>query len=187
MHELMRDAAFAGNIPSDWNGAVAGYLNTPRAGDAFHAWSEADWKSFPDQRKLPIFVQSHPGGAAQGREDGWHAVRALRTLGLPSGKLLRTALDLETAVDPPYVRAYGGVLRWAGFHVWVYGSASTVFRNPALDGYWVANYVSSGPFMYDHPEVRATQYTNNPPAGAYDSSTVKEWVWLDKAHWWVHQ
>lgn len=186
LHELMRDAAYAKNIPRPWHGAAAGYLNTGKAGDAFHPWTAADWAGWKDNRKLPIFVQSHPSNdEAHGRDDAWAALGALYRLGVPAGKHLRTALDLETAQAPAYVRGYGQVMHWAQFWVWVYGSAATVFGNPPLDGYWVANYVRTGPFMFDHPDVRATQYTDNPPADAYDSSTVKEYVHNDRAHWWV--
>jgi hypothetical protein len=78
-------------------------------------------------------------------------------------------------------------MHWAGYWVWVYGSASTVFANPPLDGYWVADYVASGqPFMYDHLHVKSTQYTNNlRTGGKYDSSTLIDRVWKDKHHWWV--
>ena len=63
-------------------------------------------------------------------------------------------------------------MRWAGFYVWVYGSASTVFGNPECDGYWVADYAGRGPFMYPHKMVKATQYDNGTN---YDSSLVKYW------------
>jgi hypothetical protein len=82
------------------------------------------------------------------------------------------ALDLETAVDFDYVRMFHRVMKWAGFFVWVYGSASTVFDNPHADGYWVADYAGKGPFMYPHTMVKATQYESG---ATYDSSLVKFW------------
>jgi hypothetical protein len=47
-----------------------------------------------------------------------------------------------------------------------------VFKNPPGDGCWVADYAGKGPFMYDHPLVKATQYVS----GTHnDSSLVKYW------------
>jgi len=181
MQELMRDAAYATNIPRPWHDAVAGYLNSRPDGDPFHPWSAADWRLFRDNRKLPIFVQSHPV-TDMAEADAFATIKALYDIGAPMG--IRVALDLETAVNAEYVHRYGRVMLWAGFRVWVYGSASTVFGNPPIDGYWVADYVSTGPFLYGHADVKATQYTDNPPDGKYDSSAVREWVYADVTHWW---
>ena len=181
MRELMRDAAYATNIPRPWHDAVAGYLNSRPEGDPAHPWSAEDWRIFHGNRKLPIFVQSHPV-THMAEADAFAALKALYDIGAPAG--IRTAIDLETAVDAEYVHRYGRVMHWAGYRVWVYGSASSVFGNPALDGYWVADYTGTGPFLYDHANVRATQYTNNPPANRYDSSAVREWVYAEVAHWW---
>jgi hypothetical protein len=81
-------------------------------------------------------------------------------------------MDLETAADAGYVHKFHSVMRWAGFYAWVYGSVSTVFKNPAADGYWVADWAGIGPFMYRHQMVKATQYTNGTQ---YGSSLVKRW------------
>lgn len=179
----MRDAAHAEGIPRPWSGAVAGYPDTRPYGDAASPWTPANWAQFPRNRKLPIFVQSNPA-QADPVVDAFAMLRALFALGLPAGKGLRTALDLETAVDADYVNHYGAVMHWAGFRVWPYGSASTLFGNPPLDGYWVADWTGK-PFLYRHAAVRATQYTDNPPASRYDSSAVKRWVYADLLHWWV--
>ena len=179
--ERMRDAAYAANIARPWDGVVAGYLNSRLDGDPAHPWSRSDWQMFVHNRKLPIFVQSHPV-TAMAETDAFAVLRALYELGVPHS--VRTALDLETAVDAEYVRRYGQVMHWGGYHVWVYGSASTLFGNPPLDGYWVADYAGIGPFMYSHPDVRATQYSDNLPGGRYDSSTIHPWVYDDMHHWW---
>lgn len=181
MHELMRDAAFASDIPEPWDGVVGGYLSAK--GDPYHPWSEAGWAIWRRNRKLPIFVQSHPLTDGHPVNEAFAVLRCLYALGVPRG--VRTLLDMETAVDAPYVLKYGDVMHWAGYRVWVYGSASTVFGNPPLNGYLVADYVTTGPFMYDHPDVRGTQYTDNPPARKYDSSTIKPWAYADRAHWWI--
>ena len=174
MREAMRDAAFAQNIPASWAGVVAGYLSFPAA---YHPWAAADWARFRANKKLPIVV-----GGSDGNADAHSALAQLHALGVPKGAI--TALDLETRADPAYVDAYGAVMRGGGFpRVWVYGSASTVFGNPPLGGYWVADYTGS-PFMYDGghiSQVRATQYANGQE---YDSSTVKSYQ-LRSGTWWV--
>jgi hypothetical protein len=171
MNERMRDSAFASNINPDWTGAVGGYYGGP---DAFNVWSPGDWKQFHRNRKLPIWV----GGLA-GAGEAKDAIAALRDLGVP--KSVYTVLDMEGRVDKTYVENFGQALQAAGYKVWVYGQASTVFSNPRLNGYWVADYADKGPFMYDHRHVRATQYA----AGQeYDSSTVRDWTYKS-GPWWV--
>ena len=145
--------------------AVAGYLG----GDTPHIWTDAEWKRFGSLRKLPIWVRSDPG-AVNAEADAFAALEGLYGLRVSRGTTI--ALDLETAVDSGYVNTFHGVMRWAGFYVWVYGSASTVFGNPEADGYWVADYAGRGPFMYPHKMVKATQYVNGTN---YDSSLVKFW------------
>ena len=160
----MRDAAFAADITEPWGGAVAGYYGGP---DAYNVWSHADWKRFPNNRKLPIWV-----AGLDGTGEGHDAVAALRDLGVPERSY--TAVDMETRVDRTYLDNFGAVLNAAGYKVWVYGSASTVFSNPRLNGYWVADYAGIGPFMYNHSGVRATQYA---PGEYYDSSSIKDWTY----------
>jgi hypothetical protein len=172
--EHIRDAAFAGNIDTaDWHRAVAGYYGGP---GAFHVWSKADWDRFPRHRKLPIWVAAQ--GDKNGTEDGKAAVEALRALKVPPRAY--TALDLETMVDKTYVEHFGDVLADAGYKTWVYGSASSVFQNPVLDGFWVASYMGIGPFMVSHEHVRATQYQ---PGEQFDSSTVHRWTY-ELGTWW---
>jgi hypothetical protein len=173
MDERLRDAAYATSIdPADWDRAVAGYYGGP---DAYHVWARSDWARFPRNRKLPIWVAGMNGG-----DEGAAAAQALRELGVP--RRVYTAVDMETRVDKTYLEAFGAVLGNAGYKVWVYGSASTVFANPPLDGYWVADYAGRGPFMYqrDGAEIRATQYQ---AGDLFDSSTVEEWTY-DFGRWW---
>jgi hypothetical protein len=170
MNERMRDAAFAVDISQPWTGAVAGYYGGP---NAYHVWAPGDWALFRGNRKLPIWV-----GGLDGSGEGANAVSALRALRVPTDSY--TVVDMEGRVDETYVAHFGSVLQAAGYKVWVYGSASTVFSNPGLNGYWVADYAGIGPFMYDRSGVRATQYA----AGyAYDSSTVKYWTYTSGT-WW---
>ena len=58
MDERMRDAAFAADIAEPWDMAVAGYYGGP---DAYNVWSHGDWKRFPNNRKLPIWVAGLDG------------------------------------------------------------------------------------------------------------------------------
>jgi hypothetical protein len=171
MNERMRDSAFATNIGQAWTGAVGGYYGGP---DAFHVWSPGDWKRFRSNRKLPIWVAGQDGHG-----EGKHAVGALHALGVPQH--VYTAVDMENRVDKTYVEIFGETLKAAGYKVFVYGSASSVFSNPRLNGYWVADYAGIGPFMFDHRHVRATQYAEGQN---YDSSTVRDWTY-NFGTWWA--
>lgn len=162
----MRDAAFAQNDPS-WSSAIAGYYGGP---EAYHIWAPVDWNRFRGKRKLPIWV-----GGMNGTIDGHNAVAALRALRVPKGSY--TALDLEMRIDKTYVNHFGEILNGAGYKVFVYGSASTIFSNPPLNGYWVADYTGSE-FMY--PGARITQFESGPD---YDTSAVKWWTYYFGS-WW---
>jgi hypothetical protein len=171
MDERMRDSAFAANINPSWTGAVGGYYGGP---DAFNVWAPGEWTQFHRNRKLPIWV-----GGTDGPGEAEQAIKALHDLGVP--KRVYTALDMEGRVDKLYVEHFGQALQAAGYKVWVYGQASTVFGNPRLNGYWVADWAGRGPFMYNHRHVRATQYAKGQD---YDSSTVRDWT-FNSGTWWV--
>jgi hypothetical protein len=170
--ERMRDAAFPANIPADWEGAVGGYLHSP---NTLNPWTRADWERFSRNRKLPIWEVGKDG-----HTDAQSAVEQLSVLSVPLGTPV--ALAMETHVLPDYVRNFANVLAIQGYKTWVCGSASTVFGNPAINGYMVEDFVTSGPFMYDHDDVRITQYQNG---DKYDSSTVKDYTY-DEEKWWGH-
>jgi hypothetical protein len=141
---------------------AAGYIG----GDTPHVWTLTEWGRFSGHYKLPIYVASNDGRDADA--DAFEALRHLYALGVPLDT--RIALDLETRIAPVYVSRFNAVMAFFGYRVWVYGSASTVFRNPVCRAYWVADYAGKGPFMYDHAGVMATQWTNGVH---YDSSLVK--------------
>lgn len=168
--ERMRDAAYAPNIPGDWEGAVGGYLVSP---NALHPWSVDDWRRFPKNRKLPIFEVGQDG-----HTDGQSTVEQCAILGVPLGAPV--ALAMETHVLPDYVRNFANVLAIQGYRTFVCGSASTVFGNPAINGYMVEDFVTTGPFMYDHADTRITQYQEG---DLYDSSTVKDYTYFQET-WW---
>lgn len=176
MRERMRDAEFPTNI-QNWSGIVGGYLG---GGNQAREWSAAEWGRFRGNKKLPIFVRTTPGNPGAW-SDAVTVVSQLYQLKVP--KQVFTALDLEGQADPVYVTNYGNAMHYFGFNVLVYGSASTVFGNPPLDGYWVADYINPPhPFEYPHADVATTQYRANVPPG-YDSSTVRWAYQLRK--WWI--
>lgn len=168
----MDDAAWPPGMSSP---AVAGYIG----GAAAHVWTREEWDRFPDAKKLPVFVAS---GAVTGKEgdpegEAFQCLRALRNLRVPKQAV---ALDMEMAVQPGYVRKFGGILAWAGYFTWVYGSKDFVFKNPALHGYWVADYTGV-PHIAAGEHVRATQWE----AGAtFDQSDVKWWAFTHRLTRW---
>lgn len=156
----MGDAAFASNLDGTSFDAVAGYL---ASGYEDHAWSKADWEGVPGP-KLPIWVAGF-----NGKDEAEACLVQLENLRVPVDKVV--ALDMETRVDVTYVAGFGAIMQHHGYKVWVYGSASTVFGNPELEGYWVADYTFT-PFMHSHPGTKATQWTDG---AKYDQSTIKPW------------
>lgn len=162
---LGRDAAYATNIGSDWRGLVLGYLAGP---GTYHAWTGADWDRFAGNYKLPCWV---PGQG--GEPEAWSCIQQLYALGVPRGKVV--VVDMETRVDITYLNKFAAILNWAGFLVWVYGSAESVFGNPELNGYAVADWTGSE-FMYAHRGVRMTQYASDQQLHTgYDDFAVKMW------------
>lgn len=158
--------------------AVAGYIggNTP------HVWTAAEWRRFGHLKKHPYWVGAgRPNDSAAGEDDALNALARLYTLHVPRG--IPLSLDMETEVSPAYVSGFGGVLKWAGYFPWVYGSASTVFKNPSLDGYHVAEYPPGGmPFMFGHNRVRATQYAAN--VNGWDLNELKPWQFHVRMRSW---
>jgi hypothetical protein len=105
--------------------------------------------------------------------EAFECLHALWDIGAPHETVV--GLDMEVAVDVPYVSHFYRILSWAGFHVWVYGSASSVFKNPVCDGYDVADYTGE-PHIHPHPEVRATQYADSKQLGtSYDARLIRPW------------
>lgn len=168
MAARMEDAAYAEDIEGALIGA--GYYGGP---GAYHVWPDGDWGLLPNYR-LPIWVPSR--GNKNGTDDGKAAVQALRQLGVPEAAY--TAVDMEVMVDRTYVEAFWAVLRAAGYRLWVYGSRSTVFRNPQCNGWWVADYgltTAEVMALLAVPGVRAVQYAANLAPGYY-ASLVREWT-----------
>lgn len=163
----MADAAFAANIPPGFD-IAGGYIP---GRDDYHPWARSDWGRFPGYR-LPITVPANPG---DGPTDGRIVVAYLHvSLGVPFGCIV--VLDMEGRTDVEYVLNFGAAVQAGGYRVWVYGSESTVFGNPPLNGYWVADYTSdlaAIDALLQHEHVRAVQFAAGP---GYDSSLVKPWT-----------
>lgn len=157
----MYDAAYPPGSPPHLD-AVAGYIG----GDTPHVWTDAEWNAQPARWRLPIFVRSDPASASVG-SDAATAVDWLRAHNAPKGSLV--ALDLETAVDAAYVRAFDAVLVHAGYKVVEYGSASTIFSDPATSGgRWVALWNN------DDTSLAGGQIHQYIDRGSYDESVVAD-------------
>ena len=139
----------------------AGYIG----GDTPHVWTRAEWERFSRMHKLPIFTRSDPG-SANAAGDAFAALRQLHAIGASAG--IPFALDFETQVNAGYVDAFYDVVRWAGFLLWVYGSASTVFGNPACNGYW-------SPIMQAGGHSCTTTTTFAPPSTRKASAGTRPW------------
>jgi hypothetical protein len=160
----MFDAATPPAKAPDGYQVAAGYIG----GDTPHVWTRAEWGRFSHLRRLPIFTRSSPAGHS-GTADAFAAIAQLYAIGAPRG--IPVAWDMESAVAESYLNEVDAVMSWAGFLVWVYGQASTVFRNPECHGFWPADWTGA-PFLSSHEGTRATQYASGPD---WDSSLVKEW------------
>jgi hypothetical protein len=112
---------------------VAGYIG----GDAEHVWTLEEWQRFHLLRVLPIWVAdvaaSPQGQAAQ-------AAQAARGLGWRAHARQRRAivLDMETSTNGMFVRDFANDLHGEGFDCFPYGSDSSIYADPEMDGYWVA-------------------------------------------------
>ena len=164
-----KDAAFPGNIDPATTNVILGYFGGP---NALHTWTAADWARFKSHPKIPMWV----GGMA-GEPEGFNALQALYDLHVPPG--VGVILDLETRVDRTYVTHFGAVLQWAGFKVWPYGSTSTLFQNPMLNGYAVAD-PTGVEHMYPHPGVRITQYAFEQTV---DDDAIRHWLLTEGELW----
>lgn len=140
-------------------------------GDATHVWTDAEIAAQTARYRVPCWVRSNPQ-QADGAADATQLVSWLAAHRAPEETLVM--LDLETAVDPVYAGTFGSVMHAWGYKVAPYGSTSTLFRNPQLDGYWPADYTGT-PHLYPHPGVIATQYLRGL---SFDMSVIADGVTL---------
>jgi hypothetical protein len=173
---LMYDAAFAAKIPTDPKDAVvAFYLN---GGDPLHPWPTTDVAKFAGRRKLPIFVRSDPANASEAEADFFLALRQLYDF--QAFKCL-IALDIETAVDIPYVTEWGDVASHFEYRTLVYGSTGNLFKLPALDGRWAA---APGKRLHDFMESQQVRAVQNTSGDGYDESELREFL-SEFGAWWI--
>ena len=111
-------------------------------GDTPHVWTPAEIARQTARYRLPIWVRSNPYGVVY-VNDSAACVAALKAIQAPRGTCV--VLDLETAVDVDYCNTMGWDLAANGYTALVYGSSSTLFKNPKLGGYWVA--LGEGPLV----------------------------------------
>lgn len=163
-----RDAAFPQNLRPMPPGAIAlGYYGGP---DAYNVWPDNAWPAF--DQAVPMWV-----GGLSGATEGASAVAALRRIGVPPG--VETILDMEQRKDRTYVQNFGDTLQDAGYKVLVYGSTSSVFLNPQLNGYAVAD-PTGVQHMYPHHGVRITQWGWGP---LFDNDAIREWLLTEGQIW----
>lgn len=131
---------------------AAGYIggNTP------HIWTDQEWDLIPQKQRLPIYVCSHPE-LHDPNVEATNAIMWLNNHHVPDGVLV--ALDLETAVNPPFVRAFDKRIVQSGRLLIIYGSKSTIFQNPLTSGgYWVADWTGT-PHLVSRSLI--TQYASD--------------------------
>lgn len=169
----MYDAAYPPASPPRTD-AVAFYIG----GDTPHVWTAAEIARQTARYRLPIYVRSNPG-SHNPHSDAAAALRWLAQHGAPRG--CAVALDLETAVDGPYVRAFDADIKAGGYVTVAYGSLSTIFNNPRTSGgYWVANPTGT---PHIHPGSVATQWAFDSQLGhPWDLSDVTDSVPLWDTH-----
>lgn len=102
-------------------------------GDTPHVWTSAELAAQPARYRLPIWVRSNPTPWVA-RGDSTAAMHRLGRLGAPFP--CAVMLDLEEAVTPAYVTAFRALL--TPCPVLVYGPSSTIMKNPACAGRFLA-------------------------------------------------
>lgn len=143
-------------VADGWGFYIGG--NTP------HVWTSAEIATLKQRVRflLPIFTRSHPNGAAGASADAAAMLTTAHGLGQPKATLI--AVDLEAAIDAPYVTALDRLITAGGYRLVAYGQLSTVTRNPRpAGGYWVGEWDG----VANDPSWTGKQYQD---IGPYDVS-----------------
>jgi hypothetical protein len=168
----------AGWIAPSWVDTVQGYVGerVPIRTPTPHIWTAADWWRFRGFHKYPMFVATVAVGMPSDPvTEAFECLENLYQIGLPAGKVV--GLDMEETADARYCEEFYGVLHRFGYRVWVYGSISTIFGNPPLDGYDVADWTGTQHYA-GHAKVRATQYADAAQSGiGADLRVIRPWQW----------
>lgn len=136
-------------------------------GDTPHIWTPNEIAEQKARYRLPIWVRSNPS-PSMALSDADRLGIWLRSHDAPNH--IAVLLDLETAITRTYVELFATLMMQNSFFVLVYGSSSTLFKNPVCGGYFLAN---PGPPVIPSGCV-AVQYADNVPPGVdlsviYDS------------------
>lgn len=134
-----------------------------------HVWTPEEWATKSLKKRLPIYVPTYfNDGILRPGTDAVDCVNALKAAGVPQGVLV--GLDFETLIAAQYVQSFDAVVFGAGYRVLLYGSTSTVFKNPRTSGgYWAATRPGNPDFPgYGnlYPNSVATQVKD---LGVYDT------------------
>lgn len=143
-------------------------------GDTPDIWTLAQIQALKSRYRLPIFTRSDPEKSGVSlSSDIDKAIAWAKSVNFPKGKTM--ALDLETAIDAPYVSGFDSAIVSGGWRLAAYGSKDYLFHNPKPSGgWWVADYTKV-PHLY--PGCLMTQYIPDSDLGKpYDLSSVSPLV-----------
>lgn len=101
-------------------------------GDTPHPWTKTEILAMPFRYRWPCWVRSNPRGALNAISDAGLFVAWLHGMNVPMGTCV--VLDLEVAVDKPYVDTFNSALHAAGYKVTKYGSQGFIWGNPQTTG-----------------------------------------------------
>ena len=182
MSHICVDIADPANFTAPaWADTVQGYIGerVPIKTPTPHIWTVMDWQRFGKRKKYPMFVGT-PAVGASGNPlvEAFECMESLYSIGCAPGHVV--GLDMEMAINPGYVNKFYDVLHTFGYFVWVYGSASTIYKNPQCDGYDVADWTGQQHFATPpaNSAVRATQYANGTQSGiGADLRVIRPWQW----------
>lgn len=161
-------------VPAPLLYAAGGYIG----GDTPHVWTEAEWDAQPAAFRLPIFTASNREDiACAAGEDAWEIRNLLAALGV--GESFTVAVDIETRVYSVYLQALNTYL-WPR-PLMVYGSLSTLLRNPLTSGgRWAADWTGNIDIAVDDiglDHIDAFQWASAGQLGKpYDLSAISSAV-----------
>ena len=145
-------------LPADFRACLVYAGGTSAA----HAWDQAELDRVAHLPRLPVWVPT-PGHDAplQAADDfiHWLNQHNVPSRNAGSGQPVHVLWDMETGQEPDahWLNRAADRLAEHGWFNLVYGSTSTLFGQPARDGYIVAN-PTGAPHMFMHPQVKGTQY-----------------------------
>lgn len=129
---------------------------------AAHAWEQAELDRVAHMPRLPVWVPT-PGrddpAAAAAELLAWLKGHGVEPVNPRNGQRVHVMWDMETGKEPDaaWLDQAASHVAAGGYWNWVYGSISTLFGQPARDGYVVAN-PTGQIHMYLHPQAVATQF-----------------------------